>query len=93
MRKCIGCGYCCQKAACILGAVSFVEHATESGRVLSHCPGLVKLYGRYWCSLMLNATGEEREWVGDGVLAVGAGCCSPLNTQRSELLARRLEGR
>lgn len=46
------------------------------------CPSLVFRDGRYWCGLVLEADGNEKERLID-TLAVGEGCCSPLNTDRN----------
>ena len=92
-RKCVGCGYCCRKATCALGAVHFSRHSSGPKESLSPCPYLVRLYGRSWCGLLLSASEEVRKDIEDGALFVGAGCCSPLNTERSKLLSLRLEGR
>lgn len=76
IRPCVGCGYCCQKVTCIAGEI-------ESARlgVKAHpCPFLYQRDRRYWCKLA-----EESRKTAEG-LAIGAGCCSPLNTQRRRLM-------
>jgi hypothetical protein len=84
-RPCVGCGYCCQKAKCALGA-----HIFGSGS--GACPGLIRKDGRYWCGpvLWLCWNDETREYMLYTVLAAGAGCCSPMfNTQRDAALRRQ----
>jgi hypothetical protein len=54
------------------------------------CKGLVwdEEQGRHLCKLMLEATGQLREFIGKG-LAIGGGCSSSLfNTWREELRCR-----
>ncbi len=77
--SCLGSGYCCKNALCGL-AVQRHPKATAP------CPSLVLKDGRYWCGEVLAAEGEELQWLIDN-LYIGAGCCSPLNTDRKPLLA------
>jgi hypothetical protein len=82
VRPCVGCGYCCQTAKCPVGLRSF---GPDDGP----CPGLIERDGRYWCGPVLWCCWEdyEREHMLVDVLAVGAGCCSPLfNVQRDAML-------
>lgn len=77
-RPCIGCGYCCQKAPCALGASLHGPKAP--------CPSLVWNGERYVCQEVSRAF-RARDWKRLSVLlsdlAIGAGCCSPLNSQRA----------
>jgi len=69
---CVGCGYCCRKAPCVLGeGVPCVE--------------LVERDGRWWCGLVLAATGEDREMI-ELDLFIGDGCCSSFNSDRQRRL-------
>lgn len=73
---CVRCGYCCKKATCVAG-----QHF---GADLLGCKFLVgDAPGNYSCQLV--------EWhpelAGVRDLAIGAGCCSTLNSDR--LLAIR----
>lgn len=52
------------------------------------CPSLVFKDDRYWCGEVLKAEGEELEKIKEG-LAIGAGCCSPLNSDRQKMLKEK----
>ena len=81
-RACIGCGYCCRAAQCGL-----------SVRVYGHveiCPALVYHDERYWCSLVERARGPLKDDL-VSELAIGAGCCSPLNSDRKNIPRPRPE--
>ncbi len=70
---CVGCGYCCKKAPCVLGTQEFGMDAP--------CGGLVHRYGRFRCRIILEADGlRAKKLMKD--LSRGAGCCSPLHTDR-----------
>lgn len=74
MTDCCGCGYCCMKARCALGAYTY-------GYSTQQCPALVFNEGRFWCQLALESD-EAKEH-----LFVGTGCSSSLlNTQREAFL-------
>ena len=82
---CVGCGYCCKKATCGLGA-------TIHGAQVP-CPSLVFEDGRYWCGEVLTAERTNRSeaeklksW-----LYIGVGCCSPLNSDRWPYLKKMKE--
>lgn len=77
---CVGCGYCCKKATCTLGLMRF---GTQSP-----CRALIFKEGRYWCSLVL---GELNSNPIRDELAIGAGCCSSLNSDRAHMLAKLKE--
>jgi hypothetical protein len=68
-RSCIGCGYCCQKVPCPLGAMLYGG--------ASPCAGLEWRDGRWWCGPALRDPDLHLS------LCIGAGCCSPLNSIRS----------
>jgi len=72
-KPCIGSGYCCNEAVCIVG----VEH---HGPHKGPCRSLEwdEEAGRHWCGLV--RAGHVSEWE----LAIGAGCCSPFNPWRQE---------
>lgn len=69
---CVGSGYCCKTARCMLGAQ---VHGPGD-----NCPSLVWEDGRYWCQLVKEAAGEDSDRLRTE-LAIGAGCCSPLFNQ------------
>lgn len=71
-RPCIGCGYCCGISVCALG-----QRAYEVGPE-PPCPGLYFDGARCRCEPAETHPGE---------LGIGAGCCSPLNSRRNELIA------
>lgn len=75
-RPCVGCGYCCRKAPC-----AFSPSDTPP------CPELIEVDGRWRCGKVLRLDGAAREILMDE-LAVGAGCCSPLNSDRRKYLER-----
>ena len=80
---CVGCGYCCLKASCMLGQVLFGSDAPCSGLLLS-----VK-ENRFYCRAVLEAS--ERDLVKEA-LAIGAGCCGSLfNTQRDACIKGELQ--
>ena len=62
-----------------------IKHWLEGGK---GCPSLVELKGRYWCGLYLNAAGEKKEDI-KNELAIGAGCCSSLNSDRLSRLRKK----
>jgi len=77
VRHCVGCGYCCSKAACTMGVDRF--NLTNGER----CPGLYfdTENKRYKCSIY-DFTTWKREF--------GLGCSSSLNTWRSEVKLREI---
>lgn len=83
LRRCVGCGYCCQQAPCALG---YVLHGL--GRP---CPSLVEQDGRFWCRQVLEARGAARDRIVKD-LSIGGGCGSSLNTMRLRQL-RKAAGR
>lgn len=77
MNDCIGCGYCCTKAPCLLARRIHGAGVTE-------CPELIWEQNRHWCRLPR----VQPHYIYD--LHIGAGCCSPLNSWRREPLISRL---
>ena len=76
-RPCVGCGYCCKKVPCPFGADRYGEGAP--------CGGLVFKDGRHWCGAILEAPSSVKV-VRSDTLCIGAGCCSPMNTDRQPYL-------
>ena len=72
-RPCVGCGYCCKTAVCVVGQI-FLKTGPHPP-----CPGLEHNGERYRCKIA-EEHGEE--------LAIGAGCCSPLNSERQIMIRR-----
>ena len=83
-RPCVGCGYCCLLARCAISFTAEGEHYLEPGEPLEAdaCPWLRWDSRRYRCSIA--------DKYPEG-LAIGAGCCSPLNSIRRGFLAARLK--
>jgi hypothetical protein len=79
---CVGSGYCCAKAPCV---AAMREHPELLG---GPCPELEWNGERHLCGLLMNATEEKAKWLKEQ-LAIGAGCCSPLNSWRREPLKDR----
>lgn len=73
IRNCVGCGHCCLTAICVIGQLEFNVNCK------SKCPGLIWNGNRYICKL---ANKYKRQ------LAIGAGCCQPLNNWRSHIKER-----
>jgi hypothetical protein len=67
-RPCVGCGYCCLTAQCWFSIECF-------GELDDVCPSLVNDGERFRCAQV----GSERL---RQMVAIGAGCCSPLNSRR-----------
>ena len=79
MRHCVGCGFCCIKSTCVLGQMWYgVEPTTR-------CPGLVWNGERYICKMVEERPDDESLKI---ELAIGAGCCSGLNTWRRKVKER-----
>ena len=79
--SCIGSGYCCWKAPCMLAQ-------RVHGPVSGPCPSLVFDKGRHWCGEVLKADEDDKLKIIDN-LAIGAGCCSSLNSWRREPIRDR----
>lgn len=72
MKPCIGCGFCCRQGPCSLG------HEGAHG----HC-ALLRWDGSKWrCSFMNDCMPKEAKQAIMAAVAIGAGCCSSLNTYR-----------
>jgi hypothetical protein len=67
---CIGCGYCCKKEMCRIGAMVY-------GVYKQPCPALKKTDERYACELYRSDPLRYGE-----ILAIGEGCCFPGNPFR-----------
>lgn len=79
--RCCGCGYCCITAPC--GAFPVEDVQKWRG-----CPELEFDGERHWCGLVLRASDDIKETLYAG-LAIGAGCCSGLNSWRREPIQDR----
>ena len=80
MADCVGCGYCCMKATCVVG---FLRYIDEPGI----CPALIwsEESNRYFCQLAL----DEPERIGEKELYIGEGCSSSfLNSWRVDVRKR-----
>lgn len=75
MKECVGCGYCCMKSPCMVCVC-------EYGLVVRECPAL------YWNGEMYRCRLIEEDAKYAAALAVGAGCCSSLNTWRRDVRLR-----
>lgn len=73
-HACLGCGYCCSKAPC--------PYSLDRYCVAHPCPGLVWDGERYRCAHVEDPKLRR-------CCAIGAGCCSPLNTWRGDKILRR----
>lgn len=83
MANCVGCGYCCKKAPCFIAAC--VHKTLEPWIQEKGCPSLRVENGRHICGIYADATGETKERIKED-LAIGAGCCSALNSERKKYL-------
>jgi len=81
VKPCVGCGYCCRKAICVLGMkIADLEgKPTDNG-----CPYLY-LEGIYRCELAKNEAYCKE-------LFIGEGCCCSLNTDRLKVKNGRIYG-
>lgn len=79
VAACVGCGYCCKKAPCAAAA--------SRGRVsdAGECLELQHDGERYRCGFIIEPPAEGGDWW-RSQLAIGAGCCSSLNTERKKYL-------
>lgn len=76
VAPCLGCGYCCKKAICMVGQDQFRLEPT------ARCSGLRHDGERYRCELA-DTFREE--------LYIGEGCPCSLNSDRSKLKKRIME--
>jgi len=79
-KACIGCGYCCMKSPC---AVSLFAKYWKNGS----CQALKWNGKRYVCLYIIDAK-EIKRTEREFDLAIGAGCCSSMNTWRNEVKNR-----
>lgn len=75
-HACVGCGFCCAKAPC--------PYSINRYCMTHPCPGLYWNGAQYRCAHVDDQTLR-------GCVAIGAGCCSPLNTWRGSKIERRPE--
>jgi hypothetical protein len=89
--ECVGSGYCCKKAPCAFAVAKRypIEHWLEGGK---GCPALREIKGRYWCGLYLDAAGAKKANI-ERELAIGAGCCSSMNSDRQAILRKERHGK
>ena len=82
LSKCVGCGYCCIKATCIVGRRI---HGDKTP-----CPELMFEKGRYWCRWVMSQelVSENAGIVAAKALNIDAGCCCGLNTWRHDVKDR-----
>jgi len=74
-KPCVGCGYCCIEATCTLGLLLHPAHMREQ------CPSL------YWDEAQsMYRCKEVAEF--SHSLYIGQGCCSPLNSWRTDVRRR-----
>jgi len=72
-KPCLRCGYCCKKATCSIG----LAHGAEP----TNCMYLIgNEIGKYSCFLVDNMIYDHV----DVDLAIGDGCCMPLNSDRKK---------
>ena len=67
-KACQNCGKCCIGSPCGMAEKRGLKQVR--GR---RCPALVRIDGKYWCSLILNAEGAEKAEL-IYILAIGEGC-------------------
>lgn len=79
-RPCVGCGFCCKTARCVCSFEAegkLYKDPIEALGEPNECPWLEYRDNRYWCKIA-----DEYKIV----LAIGEGCCSPMNTERRKFL-------
>jgi hypothetical protein len=79
IRSCVGCGFCCIKSPCSAGARLY-------GSAVVRCASLEWRETRYYCKLM-ELPGSQGESYREE-LSAGAGCCSNLNSWRTDVKDR-----
>ncbi len=86
--SCVGCGYCCCKAPCCLAVQGHgftkLHRLYEDGGA---CPELSWNGQQYRCDL---AAGDARY---AAALYIGAGCCSSMNSDRTDIPSPDRRGR
>ena len=78
MAKCVGCGYCCMKAVCVVG--QFFHPDAKNGK----CPELYWDEGKSMYRCKCSNFGEKIT----SELYFGLGCSSSLNTWRRNVRPR-----
>ena len=79
---CVGCGYCCLKIPCHQAVRRFGDRVTDKTRYAEKmCPALYWDGKKYRCELAKDLKAYK-------ALSMGEGCCSPLNTWRSDVRER-----
>ena len=81
VRPCLGCGSCCLTARCAISFEAegkFYKDPFEALGEPKQCPWLYYKGGRHWCRIARKYKKE---------LAIGEGCCSPLNSERKKFIA------
>jgi hypothetical protein len=81
---CNGCGHCCLALACTEGRAAMAfrgQFPGEGGNARVRCAYLFWGGDRYWCGLAGNSHIAES-------LAIGEGCCQPLNSWRHNVRFR-----
>lgn len=71
IKRCVRCGHCCKKSTCPLG-MNFGSDPENCKFLGGDRPG------EYHCKFVTEEIVENAEVM----IAVGLGCCSPLNTDR-----------
>jgi hypothetical protein len=81
-KKCVGCGFCCQKAQCYSAPIR-----AEYGDI---CPHLIwsKDDKRYYCDVVMGDTDMAKRLGFE--LAIGLGCCCGLNSWRKDVKERNI---
>jgi len=79
IHDCVGCGYCCNKAPCTLA--STILSAITQTHFSGSCPFQVEVKDKHRCLLAMTSNERLNEMVKRD-LAMGEGCCSPLNSDR-----------
>jgi len=78
-RSCVRCGYCCKKATCHIG----LSHGSEP----TNCKFLIGDKPGHYSCLLVNIEAYEKI---EMHLAIGTGCCEPLNTDRKIAILNKL---
>lgn len=79
-RMCVRSGFCCKQAPCPFGTWSEEKH---------QCIHL-QFNGKYECGIFDEIVNRsQKEW--EIAPAFGAGCCSPLNSDRQAIIRRMRE--
>ena len=79
VSKCVGCGFCCIKSACVLGQM------WNNSEPWERCPSLVWNGSRYICDIIADRPDDDSLRI---ELGVGEGCCANLNSWRRNVKER-----